>query len=269
MSLYFYESICSTFVFLQLFSFCSVLSSQSQHNRHQRRVAARLAVVTNSQNVSQTWPHISLKAVHILLRNRKYDLPMGPTGFLGLNSAVKQTLVLKHVSLRPLMLHCLLKMLILFGLNEALTVTFATPRDLKRMCNFKNVISFTSSNMMDASLLTHTVVDLLTRAAPLCHRPRLRRLGLCHHSDLWRYLGTFQNTATEDPVWSQGSSEKVEINQNFHMKDKTFIGVNLTEKKLNHCFSCVPVRTVCLMSSCLHCRCKSRPFVCPPVVLQL
>lgn len=62
---------------------------------------------------------------------------MGPTGFLGLNAALKQTLVLKHDSLRPLMSQGLLKMLILTGLKEALDVTDATPLDLKTKCNFK------------------------------------------------------------------------------------------------------------------------------------
>lgn len=60
------------------------------------------------------------------------DLPMGPTGFLGLNAAVKQRWALKHTSLRPLMSQSLLKMLILSGLKEALVVTDATPRDLKK-----------------------------------------------------------------------------------------------------------------------------------------
>lgn len=56
---------------------------------------------------------------------------MGPTGFLGLNAAVKQRLVTKQVSLRPLMLQALLKMLILLGLKLALVVTTATPLDLE------------------------------------------------------------------------------------------------------------------------------------------
>lgn len=58
---------------------------------------------------------------------------MGPTGFLGLNSAVKQRLVLKHVSWRPLILQGLLKMLILIGLKDAVAVTFATPLDLRNV----------------------------------------------------------------------------------------------------------------------------------------
>lgn len=56
---------------------------------------------------------------------------MGPTGVLGLNEAVKQTLVLKHECLRPLTSQSLLKMLILSGLKEAVAVTTATPLDLK------------------------------------------------------------------------------------------------------------------------------------------
>ena len=65
---------------------------------------------------------------------------MGPTGFLGLNAALKQRLVLKHVSLRPLMLQGLLKMLILLGLKEAPAVTDATPLDLKTKSTFKLAI---------------------------------------------------------------------------------------------------------------------------------
>lgn len=62
---------------------------------------------------------------------------MGPTGFLGLNAALKQRLVLKHESLRPLMSQGLLKMLILLGLKEDLAITDATPLDLKTKNNFK------------------------------------------------------------------------------------------------------------------------------------
>lgn len=62
---------------------------------------------------------------------------MGPTGFLGLNAALKQRLVLKHESLRPLTSQGLLKMLILLGLNKALELTDATPLDLKTKCNLK------------------------------------------------------------------------------------------------------------------------------------
>lgn len=60
---------------------------------------------------------------------------MGPIGFLGLNAALKQSLVTKHVSLRPFMSHGLLKMLILSGLKEAVVETDATPRDLKIKSN--------------------------------------------------------------------------------------------------------------------------------------
>lgn len=56
---------------------------------------------------------------------------MGPTVFLGLNEAVKQTLVMKQECLRPLTSQSLLKMLILSGLNEAVAVTTPTPLDLK------------------------------------------------------------------------------------------------------------------------------------------
>lgn len=56
---------------------------------------------------------------------------MGPTCFAGLNTALKQRLVLKHESLRPLMSQSLLKMLILSGLKEAFVLTEATPLDLK------------------------------------------------------------------------------------------------------------------------------------------
>lgn len=56
---------------------------------------------------------------------------MGPTGVFGLNVAVKQRLVIKHESLRPLMSQGLLNMLILLGLKEALVLTDATPLDLK------------------------------------------------------------------------------------------------------------------------------------------
>lgn len=56
---------------------------------------------------------------------------MGPTGFFGLNAAMKQRLVLKHESLRPLMSQGLLKMLTLLGLKEALVLRDATPLDLK------------------------------------------------------------------------------------------------------------------------------------------
>lgn len=62
---------------------------------------------------------------------------MGPTGFLGLNAALKQRLVLKHESLRPVMSQGLLKMLILLGLKEDLAVTVATPLDLKTKRNLK------------------------------------------------------------------------------------------------------------------------------------
>lgn len=67
---------------------------------------------------------------------------MGPTGFFGLNAALKQRLVLKHESLRPLMSQGLLKMLILLGLNEALALTDATPLDLKIKHNFKLLTDF-------------------------------------------------------------------------------------------------------------------------------
>lgn len=62
---------------------------------------------------------------------------MGPTGFAGLNAAVKQRLVMKHESLRPLMSQSLLKMLILLGLKEAVALRDATPLDLKTKQNFK------------------------------------------------------------------------------------------------------------------------------------
>lgn len=57
--------------------------------------------------------------------------PMGPTGLLGLNVAVKQRLVSKQECLRPLMSQALLKMLILSGLKEPEALTVATPLDLK------------------------------------------------------------------------------------------------------------------------------------------
>lgn len=60
---------------------------------------------------------------------------MGPTGFLGLNAALKQRWVLKHTSLRPLMSQALLKILILSGVKEASVETDATPRDLKKVQN--------------------------------------------------------------------------------------------------------------------------------------
>lgn len=53
----------------------------------------------------------------IISRNR--NIPMGPTGFRGLNAALRQRWVLKQDSLRPPTSHGLLKMLILSGLNEA------------------------------------------------------------------------------------------------------------------------------------------------------
>lgn len=56
---------------------------------------------------------------------------MGPTGFVGLNEALKQMFTLKQESLRPLMSQSLFKMLILSGLKEPLAVTTATPLDLK------------------------------------------------------------------------------------------------------------------------------------------
>lgn len=62
---------------------------------------------------------------------------MGPTGFLGLNAALKQRFVMKHESLRPLMSQGLFKMLILSGLKEALAVTEATPLDLETKCSFE------------------------------------------------------------------------------------------------------------------------------------
>jgi len=62
---------------------------------------------------------------------------MGPTGFLGLNEALKHSLVLKHGSIRPLMSQGLLKMLILSGVKEALAVTVATPLDLENKVSLK------------------------------------------------------------------------------------------------------------------------------------
>lgn len=59
-------------------------------------------------------------------------LPTVPAGVAGLNAAVKHSLVSKHECMRPLMLQGLLKMLILSGLKEALTVTDATLRDLRK-----------------------------------------------------------------------------------------------------------------------------------------
>lgn len=67
----------------------------------------------------------------------KTELPTGPMGVFGLNAALKQRLVVKQKSLRPLMLQGLLKMLILLGLKEALALTFATPLDLKHKGNLK------------------------------------------------------------------------------------------------------------------------------------
>lgn len=64
---------------------------------------------------------------------------MGPTGLLGLNVAVKQRLVLKQESLRPLMSQALLKMLILSGLKEPAALTAATPLDLKTEYNKKKI----------------------------------------------------------------------------------------------------------------------------------
>lgn len=71
--------------------------------------------------------------------SRLSDLPMGPTGLVGLNSALKQRLVVKHECLRPLTSQGLLKMLILSGLKEALGLTDATPLDLKPKCNSKSL----------------------------------------------------------------------------------------------------------------------------------
>lgn len=56
---------------------------------------------------------------------------MGPTGLLGLNVVLKQSLVLKQEYLSPLMSQALSKMLILSGMNEPVTLTVATPLDLK------------------------------------------------------------------------------------------------------------------------------------------
>ena len=56
---------------------------------------------------------------------------MGPTGFLGLNEALKQMLALKQKSLRPFITQFLVRMLILPGVNEALAVMTARPRVLK------------------------------------------------------------------------------------------------------------------------------------------
>lgn len=63
---------------------------------------------------------------------------MGPTGLLGLNVALKQRLVVKQESLRPLMSQALLKMLILSGLKEPAALTAATPLDLKTEYNKKS-----------------------------------------------------------------------------------------------------------------------------------
>lgn len=56
---------------------------------------------------------------------------MGPTGFLGLKVGLKQRLVVKHDTLRPLTSQDLLKMLIFSGLKEAVAESVATPRDLR------------------------------------------------------------------------------------------------------------------------------------------
>lgn len=60
---------------------------------------------------------------------------MGPMGFLGLNVALKQRLVLKQESFRLLITQGLLRMLILSGVKEALVVTEARPRDLETTYN--------------------------------------------------------------------------------------------------------------------------------------
>lgn len=64
--------------------------------------------------------------------------PMGPTGLLGLNVAVKQRLVLKQEYLRPLMSQSLSKMLILSGLKEPAALTVATPLDLQSIIKKKD-----------------------------------------------------------------------------------------------------------------------------------
>lgn len=59
------------------------------------------------------------------------DVPAGPTGVVGLNAALKQTLAIKQDTFRPLKLHGLLSMLIMSGVNVTRAVTTATPLDLK------------------------------------------------------------------------------------------------------------------------------------------
>lgn len=59
------------------------------------------------------------------------SVPAGPTGFEGLNTALKQTLALKQDTIRPARLHDLLRMVIRSGVNVTRAVTTATPLDLE------------------------------------------------------------------------------------------------------------------------------------------
>lgn len=90
---------------------------------------------------------------------------MGPTGFLGLNAALKQRWAMKHASLRPLMSQSLLKMLILSGLNEAVAETDATPRDLKTVKRLSS-----SSLSVTSHSPENTRCSVPTRCSVLTHQ---------------------------------------------------------------------------------------------------
>lgn len=145
--------------------------------------------------------------------SRLSDLPMGPMGLAGLNSALKQRLVLKHECLRPLASHGLLKMLILSGLKEALGLTDATPLDLKPKHNSKSLMNFYHSYCIYPIFNHHsfhcfnTVMVKITKAAPLCHMHQWKCQGPYRHSDLCRYPETFQNARAEGPDSGWGFSE--------------------------------------------------------------
>lgn len=129
------------------------------------------------------------------------DLPMGPTGFFGLNWALKQMWVLKHECLRPLTSQGLLKMLILSGSKVAARLTEATPRDLRAKHN-PVIFQWTWPSLSTLSLTAGP-----TKAAPLCHMHRPRCQGWCRRSGLYRSPETFQSTGAEGPGWSQEFSE--------------------------------------------------------------
>lgn len=74
-------------------------------------------------------------------------------------------------------------------------------------------------------LISHTVMVKFTKAAPLFHMHQWRYQGAYHHSDLCSCPGTFQNTVTEDPVWSRGFSET---------DDEKMITLTVTEVNINN-----------------------------------